>query len=161
MNLDVKFSNFKNDKKTFLKIEDANPIEESVLKFNFLFESKTGLLSESNFSTLENRNGRLEEKKERRRMISDYVNYNGFFFPSNTTIIFYRIGVTYQIKVNKRTIKIGEPIDEKEFDVILPPGSKVKDSIKGVSYITPSIGNTGAEKKIVKELDALFEETKK
>ncbi|MDR1498136.1 MAG: hypothetical protein LBS59_06990 [Puniceicoccales bacterium] len=133
------------------KIENENDTRHI-----YIFDERTGLLLQKEYWY----NGNLAKKVD----VKGHWQNNGFSFPSDVTI--HHNGKAYgddlfQIQkrfiIDKNSLKINEPIDEKMFDPKYPGGCRVYNHIDGKQYFTPSLGNFEAEEQISRELDALFQ----
>ena len=164
LNGTLKTGIFEKNKKKYLKLENQIPENEegSFLKFSFSFDIQTGLLHEAETCSFDLQKGGEEgtERHVTTWVISEYAESNGFFFPAEIKIK-RNNGSILRLKVDKNTLKINPPAKEGDFDAVFPSACHVKDKINNTSYVLPAIGNNEAEEKIVKELDALFEKTKK
>jgi hypothetical protein len=144
-----------------LQITSMNQPKDNFLKFVFIFDRTNGrLLFRELFSCNKKAGGELQTRSIEKVSYSEYFFSNGVSFPS--TIIFeYPNNKKNRYTIDKEKTKINDIISLSDFTAILPPNCEVRDEIHGKIYRTPVIGNTGAEKKAVTELENLFEKSKK
>ncbi|MDR2629117.1 MAG: hypothetical protein LBC30_03970 [Puniceicoccales bacterium] len=119
------------------------------VRFIYLFDEKTGLLLQREEWYAGERYDKVDVK--------GYWQHNGFFFPSDVTIVLHD-GILRRFIIDKDSLRINEIVDEKVFIPQIPAGCRVFDRIEGKQYVSPSIGNSEAEEQISRELDSLFKE---
>jgi hypothetical protein len=141
-------------------ISSSEEKKENFGRIVFSFDKKNGQTLSRSAYVYRRTGGKLTEILLETVLMEDYFFSNGYVFPAKI-LYKYSNGTCFRYLLNKATTKINEVIDAKEFLPKLPTGCHVTDRINNTTYITPSIGNSGAEEEIEKGLKKLFDESNK
>jgi hypothetical protein len=155
---DIKPSLIQRNGVEVLQFRSVDEPRENFGIYSLIFDVKSGRLLENEVSIYRKaKNGdKLEKEFAKRITVEDYFSSNGYSFPGK--LLWKTSGEQmFRFTINKELSKINEPVDMKKFIPLIPPGSRVFDAIKKVNYVTPELGNSGAEAQVAKELDGLFE----